>query len=201
MPNYSKLILSSVTGRSRLPRTPFPTIRKLGLDAPALELMTDFYRSPAISVPADLQIDAALDRMIYSGVRLLFVVGSDFEVLGDITSYDIQGEKPMHYLQSQDCTINTCSRTDISVQNIMTPVSTWHVLRYESLEHAAVGDIVETFKNLRQRHLVVMQTRKDGVQTVRGLFAASTLESALGHPVDIDDTVSSFSDIERALAT
>ena len=195
MPNYSKLILSSVTGRSRLPRTPFPTIRKLGLDAPALELITDFYRSPAISVPADLQIDAALDRMIYSGV------GPDFEVLGDITSYDIQGEKPMHYLQSQDCTINTCSRTDITVKDIMSPVSTWHVLRYESLEHAAIGDIVETFKNLRQRHLVVMQTQRDGTQTVRGLFAASTLESTLGHPVEIDDTVSSFSDIERVLAT
>ena len=107
----------------------------------------------------------------------------------------------MHYLQSQDCTINTCSRTDITVKDIMSPVSTWHVLRYESLEHAAIGDIVETFKNLRQRHLVVMQTQRDGTQTVRGLFAASTLESTLGHPVEIDDTVSSFSDIERVLAT
>lgn len=201
MSNYSKLILSDVTGRSRLPRTPFPTIRKLGLDAPALELMTDFFKNPAISVPADLPIDAALDRMIYSGVRLLFVVGPDFEVLGDITSSDIQGEKPMHYLRSQDCTINTCSRTDITVRDIMTPISAWRVLRYAGLEHATAGDIVETFKNLRQRHLVVTQNAKDGTHTVRGLFAASTLESALGYPVDIDDTVSSFSDIERALAT
>lgn len=72
----------------------------LALGAPALEAMTDFRCTPAITVPATTQVDVALERMIYSGVRLLFVVGADFSLLGSISSYDIQSEKPMLYLQS-----------------------------------------------------------------------------------------------------
>jgi len=200
MSTYSKLNLSNVRGHCSLLRTTFPKVRKLGLDAPALEMMTDFRRSPAISVSASLQIDAALDRMIYAGVRLLFVVGTEFELIGDITSYDIQGEKPIRYLQSKDCQLNTCSRTDITVQDIMAPVSTWHVLRYENLAHAKLGDIVETFASLRQRHIIVMEVdRNSHAQVVRGLFSVSALESALGNSIEIDNTVASFSDIERAL--
>ena len=172
----------------------------LGYDTPALELMTDFQEVYPFSVAASTQIDAALDHMITSGIRLLFVIDADFTLLGSITSFDIQGEKPMLYLQSKDCRIGICSRADIEVQDIMTPVSKWRTLRYENLEDATLGDIAHTFQALEQRHLIVAETPPgQGCAIVRGLFSASDLERAPGIKIDSLETAKSFSEIERAL--
>ena len=116
----------------------------LDLDSPALSLLTDFQLTPAISVLASTQIDSALTQMICSGVRLLFVVDAGFKILGSISSYDIQGEKPLRYLQSRDCRIGICSREDILVQDIMTPAHKWAVVNYDQLIHATVANVILT---------------------------------------------------------
>ena len=174
----------------------------LGLDDPALDLMTDFYLTPAISVIGATQIDHALTQMISSGVRLLFVVDAGFHILGAITSYDIQGEKPLRYLQSRDCRIGICSREDILVQDIMIPVQQWKVIHYHQLGHATVGDVALMFKELGQRHIIVVDAvrgRNNG-QIVRGLLSLTTLERALGINIDSTKIANSFSEIERQLA-
>lgn len=184
-----------------LPRAPDPGMTLLGYEAPALELMTDFRRTPAISVHAATQIDDALNQMIYSGVRLLFVVDAEFRVLGAITSYDINSEKPMLYLQSRDCRIGICTRGDVQVQDIMTPVRAWRTLNYRDLADATLGSIVQTFTSLGARHLIVLdRVSAQGVQTVRGLFSASAVERALGILIDATETAGSFAEIERELA-
>jgi len=184
-----------------LPRISDPEMSLLGYEAPALELMTDFCRTPAISVHAATQIDDALNQMIYSGVRLLFVVDAEFEVLGAVTSYDINSEKPMLHLQSRDCRIGICTRDDVQVQDIMTPVRAWRALNYRDLADATLGSIVQTFTSLGVRHLIVLdRVPAQGVQTVRGLFSASVVERALGILIDATETAESFAEIERELA-
>jgi CBS domain containing-hemolysin-like protein len=175
----------------------------LDLKDPALNLLTDFYLTPAISVLVTTQIDNALTQMICSGVRLLFVVDPGFTLLGVITSYDIQGEKPLRYLQSRDCRIGICSREDILVQDIMTPLHKWRVVDYEQLRHARVADVVEAFKELGQRHLIVVDEAKDdaGRQVVRGLISLTTLERALGTPVASTKVADSFAEIKSELVT
>jgi CBS-domain-containing membrane protein len=172
------------------------------LDDPALDLLTDFYLTPAISVLAATQIDNALTQMIVSGVRLLFVVDASFQILGSITSYDIQGEKPLHYLQSRDCRIGICSRKDIQVQDIMTPVQKWKVIKYDQLIHATLANVAQTFKDLGQRHLFVVDSVSSRAgQVVRGLFSLTTLERALGTNIDSTFIANSFAEIKHELAT
>jgi len=182
-------------------RTDSPNI-VLDFGDPALDLFTDFRLTPAISVLASTQIDNALTQMICSGVRLLFVVDAAFNILGSITSYDIQGEKPLRYLQSRDCRIGICARDDILVQDIMTPTQKWRVLYYDQLTHATVADIALTFKELDQHHLIVIDSpRGRNVQTVRGLFSLTTLERALGTNIESTRTAKSFAEIKNELST
>jgi len=200
MDTYTPLTLSSPKDILSLLRTPDRNTPLLSLTTPALELITDFSRTPAISILAATQIDNALNQMIYSNVRLFFVVDRDFNILGSITSYDIQSEKPMLFLQSRDCRIDTCSREDITVQDIMTPVHKLRVLNYNVLPYATLGDIVETFRYLGQRHLIVVETSRDrDAQIVRGLFSATALERVLGTSIDTAEPAKSFADIQRKL--
>ena len=175
----------------------------LDLNDPALNLLTDFYLTPAISALATTQIDNALTQMICSGVRLLFVVDAGFKLLGVVTSYDIQGEKPLRYLQSRDCRIGICSREDILVQDIMTPLHRWKVINYDQLIHATVANVVLTFKELGQRHLIVVDGVKghSGGQVVRGLISLSTLERALGTNIESTKVANSFAEIKHELVT
>ncbi len=170
----------------------------------ALNLFTDFNLTPAISVLATTQIDNALTQMICSGVRLLFVVDAEFKLMGVITSYDIQGEKPMRYLQSRDCRIGICAREDILVQDIMTPLSKWQVIDYSQLRHATIGDLLITFKESGQRHLIVVDTVKGdnggGSQVLRGLLSQTTLERALGTTIETNKAANSFAELKRELA-
>lgn len=177
--------------------------RNLLLEAtdPALNLLTDFRLTPAISVLATTQIDQALTQMICSRVRLLFVVDPVFSLLGAITSYDIQGEKPLRYLQSRDCRIGICSRDDILVQDIMAPVNEWRVVNYQQLINATIADLILTFQELGQRHLIVVEPmRGRNGQTVRGLISLTDLERALETSIQPVNVAESFAEIRRELA-
>lgn len=201
MNTYSALSTSTPLYEVSLPRIPDPGIMLLGYEAPALELMTDFHRTPAISIHAATPIEDALKQMIFSGVRLLFVVDAEFNVLGTITSYDIQSEKPMLYLQSRDCRIGTCTRDDVLAQDIMTPVHSWRVLKYVDVTEATLGNIVQTFRTLGARHLIVLDAiSARGMQSMRGLFSASAVERALGIQLDALETAESFAEIQHELA-
>lgn len=61
--------------------------------------------------------------MIHAGVRLLFVTGRDSRLTGLVTSNDIQSEKPIRHMQEVECVDQTCSRREIQVKDIMTPVA------------------------------------------------------------------------------
>ena len=199
MIHYTPLPLGDPDRSIDLPGSPALNAPFLALDAPALEAMTDFRRMPAISVLATTQIDIALERMIFSGVRLLFVVDVKLSLLGSISSYDIQNEKPMLYLQSLDCRIATCSRADVAVRDIMEPVSKWQVLNYEDLGGANIGNLVQTLKDQARRHIIVVETPRGGAPVVRGMISASFLERALGTTIQTADSARSFAEIERAL--
>ena len=90
---------------------------RVGLDNPALDVMTDFRRLTAfIATPGDT-IRQAEERMIRRKVRLLFVMDGEDRVAGLITNTDIHGEKPMQVVQSRGI-----RRDEVLVADIMTPV-------------------------------------------------------------------------------
>lgn len=190
------LPLRRVGGPLELARMPAPP-RMSPVD-PAVSVMTDFTKTAVYCVDQDAGIDQALMYMKAVGVRFLFVNDDDDNLAGLVTSTDIQGEKPLRYLQSVDCTLTSCAHTDVLVKHVMVPVENWEVIDYSDVDKARISQILDSFKATGRRHLVV--TENSGKSSiVRGIFSATRVEQALGMQLDIVRTAKSFAEIESAL--
>jgi CBS domain-containing protein len=169
------LLISSTLGRS-LPRPARPASdeRTLKLSDPAAWVMTDFERTHAITVTEERRIDDALEDMICFGVRALLVVRNG-RVTGLITSYDIQGERPLQFLQN-----STYTRHDeIQVGHIMTHWEQMPVVGWEGVREAHVSDVWDVFRTTVATHLVVLQTAADDSLVIRGVISRTELERRL----------------------
>ena len=167
---------------------------RVGLENPALDVMTDFRRLTAfIATPGDT-IQQAEERMIRRKVRLLFVMDSQDRVAGLITSTDIHGEKPMQVVQSRGI-----RRDDVLVADVMTPVERLEAVDYDDIAHARVGHVLETLKARGRQHALVIEHTENG-QMVRGLLSLSQLCKQLGVTVETTEVASSFIEIEQQLA-
>lgn len=166
--------------------------------SPAMHIFTDLLKIRAFSVRNTMHIDSALHYMAQSGVRLLFVENMEDKLVGLITSYDIMGEKPMMYLQEPRH--HGMTRSHILVEHIMQPLTEWVTLDYNSLEQATVEDVIEVFKKIRHRHLIVLDSSSSLI--VRGLFSATYIERELDIQIEYGQaiTLETFSEIEHVLA-
>ncbi len=146
---------------------------------PALAVMVDFVRDHPVTIGPERHIDEALQDMRASGVRTLLVIRQG-AVVGLITAYDIQGERPLQFIQSSDCVHDTCLHRDVTVGDIMTPLEQLPVLKLDDVAVARVGDLLETFKATAQTHLVVIESESADAIRVRGLISCARLERQLG---------------------
>ena len=177
----ASLLISSTVARS-LPRPLRPAADECTVrpsDA-AVRVMTDFEVTHPITVTEQRRIDDALEDMISFGVRALLVV-RDGRVTGLITSYDIQGERPLQFLQS-----STYTRHDeIQVGHIMTPWERMSVVRWEGIRETRVGDICDVFRTTSATHLVVLQAAADDSLVIRGLISRTELERRLAKAAEL----------------
>ncbi len=192
------LRFNGITGPVSLPKNARPPVWEAKPTDPALSVMTDFATSAMFSINHAVQIDQALEYMKAVGVRLLFVLNDDGQLIGLITSTDIQGERPTRYLLSVDATHMTATRADVLVKHIMSALGDWIVLDYRDVEKAIIAQIVTTFKSAGMRHLVVTETGPAGT-AVRGVISATRVEQALGVALEIVRTPRTFAEIEHAV--
>ncbi len=143
---------------------------------PAILAVTDFARERPVTVDDERQIDDALSDMIHLGVRALIVVDERC-IVGLITSYDIQGERPMQFLQSS----NFSRHQDIRVGDIMTPWDRLTGVEWRSIQSVCVGDLWQLFEDTGLTHLIVTESPEGGsVSVVRGLISRTRLTRQLG---------------------
>ena len=137
--------------------------------------MTDFTRDLPFTVPADRPIDDALRDMMVAGVRALFVVRAD-SVVGLITSYDIQGERPLQFLQTSTYT----RHQEIRVGHIMTPWDKLLAVEWESIQSARAGDLLHVLEEAGITHLLVIEAgKKNSTPIVRALASRARLARQL----------------------
>jgi CBS domain-containing protein len=159
-----------------LPRRSILDGRPLERSDPAIYAITDFKRDYPMTVDAERQIDDALGDMIRLSVRAL-LVAKEKRLVGLVTSYDIQGERPMQFLQSS----NYSRHQDIRVVHVMTPWDELMALDWEHLEEARAGDLLMLFEQTNLTHLLVVEVdRKTSNSTVRGLVSRARLLRQLG---------------------
>jgi CBS-domain-containing membrane protein len=141
-------------------------------------LATDFLWQQPLTVPEELSIDDALREMIRGGVRALLVV-RDEVVTGLITSYDIQGERPLQFLAESGYR----RHYEIEVGHIMTPWERVPTLDWQSLRRAQVSEVAVFFKSRTATHVVILEQKDQGTGTVRRLISRARLERQLGHSI------------------
>ncbi|MCB1325741.1 MAG: CBS domain-containing protein [Spirochaetales bacterium] len=148
------------------------------LDDPAETVMTDLTRVSAVTIGPRDSIATANQKMFFRGIRMLLVVDSQENIVGLITATDILSEKPFKHLQ-----VFGGVRDEILVKDLMTPRERIEVLPMEEVAHAKVGHLVETLKEARRQHGIVVEKDSRGQQIVRGLLSASEIARRLGQEV------------------
>lgn len=161
---------------------------------PALAAMTDLSQVTAYTTELTAPLSKALELMIKRGVRLLLVQNSDRQIIGLITSRDIEGEKPNRILAKAGG-----AWEDLLVADIMTLQPKLEVLWMEDVAQARVGDILATLRQVDRQHaLVVDADPETGKPAVRGLFSLSQIGLQLGLELDPAHQPTTFANLERA---
>src|ERR1700722_20954177 len=162
-----------------LPRRSILDGQRLEPGDPAIYAITDFKRDYPMTVEPERQIDDALTDMIHLGVRAL-LVSKEQRLVGLITSYDIQGERPIQFLQSS----NYSRHQDIRVVDVMTPWEELAALDWDTVESARASDLLAVFQQTNLTHLLVIEVDKQTSHcTVRALASRARLLRQLGDRV------------------
>ena len=161
---------------------------------PALTVMTDLSQVTAYTTELTTPLSKARDLMIKRGVRLLLVNNADRQVIGLITSRDLEGEKPARILTKAGG-----AWEDLLVADIMTLQPKLEVLLMEEVADARVGDLLTTLRQANRQHaLVVDADPETGQPAVRGLFSLSQIGLRLGLDLDPAQQPTTYADLERA---
>lgn len=166
----------------------------VSLDSPALDSMTNLDKVAAITMGPCATLGDAAQRMGATGVHLLLVTDQGNHVIGIITSTDLQGERPMKYINEVGG-----KRDDIILRDIMTPQSQLEALELGDVQRARVGDIVNTLQRFGRKHALVVDRDAAGGQIICGLFSVTQLSKQLGYHIEIAEVASSFAEVNAAL--
>ena len=174
------------------PRQSLP--ERVTADDPALAAMTDLSQVTAYTTELTTPLSRALDLMIKRGVRLLLVNDADRQVVGLITSRDIEGEKPARILAKAGG-----AWEDLLVADIMTLQPKLEVLLMEEVATARVGDIIATLRQAGRQHAMVVDADPEtGKPAVRGLFSLSQIGLQLGLDIHPTQQPTTYADLQRA---
>jgi CBS-domain-containing membrane protein len=165
-------------------------------------VMTDFRTGPMITTSIGTSIELALQQMKLSGARFAFVVDEHGTLVGSLTSYDIQGERPMRYMQSVGYSHTTGAWRDVVVENIMEPLAEWQVLDHAAVGRLTIGDVATLMTETDRRYLVVLERceQDDRAWRVRGLFSGARIQMLLGTISSSVAPAKTFAEIEREIA-
>ena len=167
----------------------------VSLDDPAAVVMTDLKKISAVTIRPEISIEIASQRMKQRGVRMLLVTDDNEDIVGIITSTDLQGPKPMKLVQQRGGVYK-----DIQVRDIMTDHDQLEVLCMDDVEKAVVGQIVATLQlSGRQHALVADRPPGSQVQSLRGIFSAAQIARQLDTDVSAPKIAQTFADIERLI--
>jgi CBS domain-containing protein len=172
---YASLIPTTKFRDAVLPRRSVSDGQFLDPSDPAIHAITDFTREHPVTVDEERQIDDALHDMIHLGVRAMLVVREQ-RVVGLITSYDIQGERPLQFLQTSTYT----RHQDVRVGHIMTPWDKLLAVDWESVQSTRAGDLLHALEDAGITHLLVIEAaKKNAAPIVRALVSRARLSRQL----------------------
>ncbi len=167
------------------------------LASPALDVFTDLGQIRAATVQPRSGLGQAELKMIHQGVRLLFVVSDMPSVDGILTAADIAGDRPMRLVTQRGVKYH-----ELTVADVMTPLSDIDAVTFASLQRATVGQVVDTLISRGRPHLLVIDSETaDGSPRIRGLISQTQVERQLGRQLQPSGMARTFAEIEQVLAS
>ncbi|WP_035918339.1 CBS domain-containing protein [Legionella fairfieldensis] len=161
---------------------------EITLDSPALDIFTDFKKTEPRIIDQNIDLVTAENLMKKTHVKLKLVLNQQGEFVGTLAYEDLIGEKAMSR-------VNHIPRSDIFVNEVMTPKSCLKAIDFREVKKARISDIVETLKNQGRQHFLVVDGEP---HHIRGIFSASDIARRLHVPISINK-ISTFMDIYNAL--
>jgi CBS-domain-containing membrane protein len=144
------------------------------LDDPALDVMRDYSCSKPQVAQISTTMDDAHSEMKITNTHLLVVIDENKAPIGVVTSEDILGEKPIKLIQEDQF-----HRNQITVKMLMTPIANIPAFAIDDVEHARVGNIVNTLKSLRSHFALVIENNDSDNAILRGVFNTSQISKQL----------------------
>ena len=182
----------SLTTLPRPPRRP-EVHHGATLDDPADSVLTDL-RHSAIVVADHLDRLADVGALLLrAGVHMAFVADVHGELVGMVTGEHLRGEGPLRRAMAA-----RVHHDELTLEDLMVPLSDWAVVDAAELPRARVGDVVQTMRMHAARYLFVTET-VEGRPALRGLFSARRIEAELEVRIDGDDHAQSFAELEARL--
>lgn len=165
---------------SLIERTAAPDYVYLEAGDSAFCALTDFRSEYPITVGANSSIDDALGHMHRLAVHALLVTQDetgevDSQVVGLITAYDIERERPHRCPRATGLSV----RKHVRVVDIMTPWNELSLVKYESLQTLTAFDVYEMFQGTGLTHLLVVEIHGDESAVARGLLSRAALTKRL----------------------
>ena len=160
---YSPLGHSPITESISYLRPP-ETPERVDLNDPAADVMTDFTHVSPRTTVVETPIDVALEYMKTAGVRSLLVIDDADNVIGLVSSYDIQGEKPIKLIEQ-----SRLPRSGITIGQVMTPKDELVFVDMLRVRSAQVGHVVASLRELELRYLLVAQVGEQEEAPLEGL--------------------------------
>lgn len=168
--------------------------RRITADDPALSVMTDLCQVTAVTTELSTPLSKGLDIMVKRRIRVLLVVDADDNILGLVTSRDIDGEKVNRILAKTGCT-----REDLLVSDVMTLRAKLEVLMMEDVLNARVGDIIATLRQVNRQHALVLDIDPETeIPAVRGIFSLSEIGLRLGLNISPSRQPTTYAELEKA---
>ena len=193
MTSYRTLRLNLLPPHARVGDPEYAHPERLTLDQPAELAMTDLRRVAAVAIHPDATLEAAQQRMVHAHVRMLLVTDSATELLGVVTARDLLGETPIRVAVEDGV-----ARDQLPVSRIMVPRERIQVLDRADVQHASIGDVVQTLRESGRQHALVVQHGHPA--RVCGIFSATQIGRLLGVRIEASDKPQSFAEVEHLLA-
>lgn len=163
------------------------------LEDPAITVMADFQQRPPYSTQETTPIHEALQQMKLLGVKSLFVVNNENQVIGHVSARDIQSNKAAMVAHQFDIKL-----TEVTVKMLMVRPQDLHTLTFEELSNARVGHIVRLLHELNTNYIFVV-SHEAGDEVLRGIFSISRISLQLGENVMANLNSQSVAEMSKIL--
>ena len=168
---------------------------KVEAGSPALEVLTDYRRQPALTIAPGASLEEANRMMACAHAPFLLVADEQAQLLGIVTEAGTKGSRPLaaaHQLGLRP--------TELVVANVMIDKhDDAEVMHLRDVEHARVGNILSTLKELGTPFCLVVDHDAADNHVLCGVFSLHQIERQMGIEPQPEEIAQTFSQVVSSL--